>query len=210
MTARMLSKTLRALRCTCLAAAMAPGGVALAEPPGTFPERPVRFVVGFPPGGPSDILSRLVGQKLAEAWGQQVIVDNRPGAAGNVAAGIVARANADGHTMLLGNNSILATNVSLYRSLPYHPVDSFAPVIAIARQPNVLVVHPAVPARTVAELVALARAKPGSLNYASTGRGATAHLAAELFKSMAGVDWATSRTRAPARRWRNCSPAGCR
>jgi tripartite-type tricarboxylate transporter receptor subunit TctC len=153
-----------------------------------FPEKPIRFVVGFTPGGPSDILARALGQKLAEAWRQQLVVENRPGAGGNVAAEVVAKSDADGYTWLLGNNSILATNQSLYRSLGYDPVKDFAPVALVAIQPNILVVNPEVPAKSVHELIALARAQPGKLNYASSGSGAAAHLAGELFKAMTGVD----------------------
>jgi tripartite-type tricarboxylate transporter receptor subunit TctC len=148
----------------------------------------VRFVVGFTPGGPSDILARAVGQKLAERWKQQVLVENRPGAGGNLAAAEVAKAPADGYTWLLGNNSILATNAALYRSLPYDPVKDFAPVALVAVQPNILVVHPSLPVSSVSELIRLAKQSPGKLNYASSGAGAAAHLAGELFKAMAGVD----------------------
>jgi len=148
----------------------------------------VRFVVGFTPGGPSDILARALGQKLAERWGQQVVVENRPGAGGNVAAEAVAKSAPDGYTWLLGNNSILATNHALYRRLPYDPLKDFAPVALVAVQPNILVVHPEVPAKSVSELIALLKANPGKLNYASSGAGAAAHLAGELFKAMAGVD----------------------
>jgi len=155
---------------------------------GAFPEKPVRFVIGFTPGGPSDILARAVGQKLAERWGQQVVIENRPGAGGNLAAEAVAKSAADGYTWLLGNNSILATNQSLYKKLPYDPVKDFAPVALVAVQPNILVVHPEVKANSVMELVALAKQSPGKLNYASSGAGAAAHLAGELFKTMAGVD----------------------
>ena len=153
-----------------------------------FPEKPVRFVIGFTPGGPSDILARAVGQKLGERWGQQVVVENRPGAGGNLAAEAVAKSAPDGYTWLLGNNSILATNQSLYRKLPYDPVKDFAPVALVAVQPNILVVHPDVKAGSVTELMSLAKQNPGKLNYASSGAGAAAHLAGELFKTMAGVD----------------------
>jgi len=155
---------------------------------GAFPDKPVRFVIGFTPGGPSDILARALGQKLAERWGQQVVIENRPGAGGNLAAEAVAKSAPDGYTWLLGNNSILATNQSLYRKLPYDPVRDFAPVALVAVQPNILVVHPEVPAKTVADLILLAKQSPGKLNYASSGAGAAAHLAGELFKTMAGVD----------------------
>ena len=153
-----------------------------------FPDKPVRFVVGFTPGGPSDILARALGQKLAERWKQQVVVENRPGAGGNIAAAEVAKSAPDGHTWLLGNNSILATNQSLYRSLPYDPVKDFAPVALVAVQPNILVVHPSLSVSSVAELIKLGKENPGKLNYASSGAGAAAHLAGELFKTMAGVE----------------------
>jgi tripartite-type tricarboxylate transporter receptor subunit TctC len=153
-----------------------------------FPDKPIRFVVGFTPGGPSDILARALGEKLGAQLGQPVVVENRPGAGGNIAAEAVARSAPDGHTWLLGNNSILATNQALYRRLSYDPASDFAPVALVAIQPNILVVHPGVPAHTVAELVAYARSNPGKLNYASSGSGAAAHLAAELFKAMTAID----------------------
>jgi tripartite-type tricarboxylate transporter receptor subunit TctC len=153
-----------------------------------YPDKPVRFVVGFPPGGPSDIVARLLGQKLAESWGQQVVIDNRPGAGGNIAAELVAKSAGDGYTLLLGNNSILATNAALYSKLNFDPVKDFAPVILVASQPNILVVHPSLPVKSVKELIALAKARPGQLNYASSGSGAAAHLSGELFKAMAHVD----------------------
>ncbi|HEY3075461.1 MAG TPA: tripartite tricarboxylate transporter substrate binding protein [Burkholderiales bacterium] len=148
----------------------------------------VRFVVGFTPGGPSDILARALGAKLAETLGQAVIVENRPGAGGNLAAEVVAKSAPDGNTWLLGNNSILATNAALYSRLGYDPIKDFAPVALVAIQPNILVVHPSVPAHSVAEFIAYAKQNPGKLNYASTGAGVAAHLSAELFKAMAGVD----------------------
>ena len=153
-----------------------------------YPDKAVRFVVGFTPGGPSDIVARLLGQKLAEGWGQQVVIDNRAGAGGNIAAELVAKSAGDGYTLLLGNNSILATNAALYSKLNFDPVKDFAPVILVASQPNILVVHPSLPVKSVKELIALARAKPGQLNYASSGSGAAAHLSGELFKAMAHVD----------------------
>ncbi|TMG77101.1 MAG: tripartite tricarboxylate transporter substrate binding protein [Betaproteobacteria bacterium] len=153
-----------------------------------WPGKPVRFIVGFTPGGPSDILARALGQKLADLRDQQVVIENRPGAGGNIAAELVAKSAPDGATWLLGNNSILATNQSLYRSLGYDPVKDFAPVALVAVQPNILVVNPDVPASSVKELIALAKARPGELNYASSGSGAAAHLAGELFKAMTGVD----------------------
>jgi tripartite-type tricarboxylate transporter receptor subunit TctC len=163
---------------TCLAQSGAPA----------FPAKPVRFVVGFTPGGPSDILARALGQKLGDLWSQQVVIENRPGAGGNIAAEIVARSAPDGYAWLLGNNSILATNASLYRALAYDPVKDFAPVALVAVQPNILVVNPQVPASNVKELIALAKSRPGQLNYASSGSGAAAHLSGELFRAMTGVD----------------------
>jgi len=153
-----------------------------------YPTRPVRFVLGFPPGGASDTMARVVGTRLSENLGQPVVVDNRPGAGGNIAAEIVARSAPDGYTLLLGNNAILAVNVSLYPKIAFDPVKDFAPVVLVASQPNILAVHPSVPANSVKELVALAKSKPGRLNYASPGVGTTGHLAAELFKRMAGVE----------------------
>jgi tripartite-type tricarboxylate transporter receptor subunit TctC len=153
-----------------------------------WPARPIHFVVGFTAGGPSDVLARALGQKMAETLGQSIVVDNRPGAGGNTAAEVVAKSPADGYTWLLGNNSILATNAALYSKLPFDPVRDFAPVGLVATQPNILVVNPNVPAQSVAELIALAKAKPGQLNYASSGAGAAAHLAGQLFKTSAGID----------------------
>ena len=138
--------------------------------PAVFPAKPVRFVIGFTPGGPSDILARAVGQKLGERWGQQVVIENRPGAGGNLAAEAVAKSGPDGYTWLLGNNSILATNQSLYRKLPYDPVKDFAPVALVAVQPNILVVHPAVPANSVSELVSYLKANPGTPASAIVGK----------------------------------------
>ena len=153
----------------------------------SWPAKPVRLLIGFSPGGPSDILSRLVGSKLAEGLGQPFVFDNRPGAGGNIAAELTAKSPPDGYTVLMGNNSILATNHVLYKNPGYDPVKDFEPVALIAAQPNILVVHPALPVKTVKELIVLAKAKPDALNYASTGSGAAAHLAAELFKSMTGT-----------------------
>ena len=154
-----------------------------------YPVRPVRFVLGFAPGGASDTMARAIGTQLSEGLGQPVVIDNRAGAGGNIAAEIVARSAPDGYTMLLGNNGILAVNVSLYPKLAFDPVKDFAPVVLVASQPNVLVVHPGVAAKSVKDLVALAKAKPGQMNYASPGPGTTGHLAGELFKRMAGVEY---------------------
>lgn len=154
----------------------------------TYPGRPIRFIVPFTPGGASDILSRTLGQKLTENWGQQVVVDNRPGAGGNIGAGIVAKAAPDGYTLLLGYVGTLAINPSLYRSVPFDTLRDFAPVTNLVSQPLVFASHPSVPARTVPELIALARSKPGGFSYASVGTGSAQHLAGEILKSMAGID----------------------
>jgi tripartite-type tricarboxylate transporter receptor subunit TctC len=148
----------------------------------------VRFIVGFPPGGPSDILARILGERLAARWSQQVVIENRPGAGGNLGAEATARSPADGYTWLLANNSILATNPTLYRHPGYDPAADFAPVILVAIQPNVLVTSPDLPVHSVAELITLARQRPGALNFASSGAGTAAHLAGELFKAATAID----------------------
>jgi tripartite-type tricarboxylate transporter receptor subunit TctC len=153
-----------------------------------YPVRPVTLVVAFTPGGPSDVLSRIVGKKLEQLLGQPFVIENRPGAGGNVAAEQVARAPADGHTLLMGNNSILATNAALYKKINFDPEADFAPISLIGSQANILVVNPQLPVRSMAELIAYAKANPGKVNYASSGHGAAAHLAAELFKAEAKID----------------------
>jgi len=152
----------------------------------SYPSRPIRFVVPFPPGGGTDLIARTVGARLAEAWGQQVVVDNRPGAGTNIGNDIVAKAPGDGHTLLLASFA-LGVNQALYRRLSYDPLSDLAPVSLVAVAPNILVAHTAVPAANARELIALARAKPGAINYASFGSGTSGHLAAELFKQLAGV-----------------------
>jgi tripartite-type tricarboxylate transporter receptor subunit TctC len=173
----------QALLCAVLAAVTASAAAQ------QYPVRPVRFVLGFAPGGASDTMARAIGTQLSQGLGQPVVIDNRAGAGGNIAAEIVARSAPDGYTMLLGNNGILAVNVSLYSKLAFDPVKDFAPVVLVASQPNVLVVHPGVAVNSVKALVALAKAKPGQLNYASPGPGTTGHLAGELFKRMAGLEY---------------------
>ena len=154
----------------------------------TYPARPVTLVVAFTPAGPSDVLARVLGHKLEEPLKQPIVVVNRPGAGGNIGAEAVATAAPDGYTLLMGNNSILATNASLYKKLPYDPEKDFRPISLIGSQPNILVVNPKVPAKSMAELIALAKAKPGALNYASSGIGTAAHLAGALFRAQAGID----------------------
>ncbi len=159
-----------------------------AAAPAGYPERGIRLICPFPPGGGVDITSRIVAAALTETLGQQVIVDNRTGASGIVGTELVAKAPPDGYTLLMGNVATHAVNVSLYRKLPYDPLKDFAPVSRVAELPQVLLVHPSVPATTVKELIAFAKARPGQLSYGSAGSGTPPHLAAELFKSMAGVD----------------------
>ena len=153
-----------------------------------FPTKPIRIVVPFPPGGPADVLARTVGDRIAAALGQPVVVDNRPGAGGNIGMELVAKAAPDGHTLALAPAGNLTVNPSLYRNVPYDVGRDFAPVTVIAAVPNVLVVNPQVPAKDLAELIAYAKANPGKLNYSSPGPGSGAHLAGELLKSSAGID----------------------
>jgi len=153
-----------------------------------YPARPVHIVVPFSAGGPNDIIARLVAYKLAEALGQQMVIDNRPGAGGNIGTDFVAKAPADGYTLLSAGPGSLITN-PLIGKVPYETERDFAPVSLMASAPNVLVVHPSVPARTVKELLALARAQPGRLNYASAGPGSSSHLAVALFAAMAGIEF---------------------
>jgi tripartite-type tricarboxylate transporter receptor subunit TctC len=158
------------------------------SPAHAFPDRPVRIVVPFPAGGSNDVIARLMAQKLGEVWGKSVIVENRPGAGGNVGSEYVARSSPDGYTLLLAAPGPLAVNQTLYSHLSFDPLKDFAPVALVASVPIVLMVHPSVKARTVAELIALAKAEPGKLNFGSSGNGSTNHLAGELFKSLAGID----------------------
>ncbi len=153
-----------------------------------YPVRPIRFVIPFPPGGGNDILGRAFAERLGERMGQQWVVDNRGGASTIIAAEIVARAPADGYTLLLGTNSTLAVVPSLREKLPYDPLKDYDPISLMSASPYLLVVHPGFPARTVKDLIALAKAKPGQLNYASPGHGTSNHLSFELFKAMAGID----------------------
>jgi tripartite-type tricarboxylate transporter receptor subunit TctC len=153
-----------------------------------YPARPVNLVVAFTPGGPSDVLARILGRQLDKILGQTFVVENRPGGAGNIAAEAVARAAPDGYTLLMGNNGLLATNQSLFKKLNYDAEKDFAPISLIGSQPNILVVNPALGINTMGELIAYAKAHPGKLNYGHSGYGAAAHLSAELFKSEAKVD----------------------
>ncbi len=153
-----------------------------------YPTKAVRLIVGFPAGGTSDIMARLTGQKLSEAWGQTFIIDNRPGAGGNIGTELVAKAAPDGYTLLVSPGSTLTSNPAVYSKVPFDTVRDFAPVTMIAGVPNALVVHPSVPASNVKELIALAKSRPGQLAYASTGAGQSTHLSAELLKTSAGIN----------------------
>jgi tripartite-type tricarboxylate transporter receptor subunit TctC len=169
-------------------AALALAAPAAAQDAAAYPSRTIRIVVPFPPGGVTDRLARVVAQKMQEQWGQPAVVDNRPGASGMIAAEQVAKSPPDGYTLMMGHIGTHAINPSLFAKLPYDPVKDFAPVSLLVTVPNILLVHPSVAASSVTELVALARAKPGTLNFASPGSGTSGHMSAELFKSLAGID----------------------
>jgi len=154
----------------------------------TYPTKPVRMIVPYPPGGGTDIFARIVGAKLGEALGQQMVIEQRPGAAGVLGADAAAKAAPDGYTVLIGQASNLAINQHLMKKLPYDPVRDFAPITLIASSPNLLVVHPSLPVRSIKDLVTLAKTKPGAINYASSGNGSPGHLAAEYFKKLAQVN----------------------
>ncbi len=166
-----------------LTACIAPAAFAQA-----FPNHSIRLVVPFPAGGTTDILARDVAKRLTETLGQAVVVDNRAGAGGNIGADIVAKSAPDGYTLLMGTVGTHAINPSLYAKMPYDHVKDFVPVVLVAGVPNVLVVNPSVPINSVADLIKMAKAKPGSINFASSGSGTSIHLSGELFKTMTGVD----------------------
>ena len=153
-----------------------------------FPHKPVTLVVPFATGGPTDAMARTLANAIKPFLGQPMVVDNKAGAGGNIGADAVARAEADGHTLLFGTSGPLAINVSLYGKINYDPVKSFSPIIRVGHLPNVLVVHPSVPAKNVKELIAYAKANPGKLSYASSGNGASSHLAGVLFNMRTGTD----------------------
>jgi tripartite-type tricarboxylate transporter receptor subunit TctC len=171
-----------------LAATLAALLLTAATPAAAYPTKPVTLVVAFTPGGPSDVLSRILGRKLEQILGQPFVIENRPGAGGNIAAEGVAHAPPDGHTLLMGNNSILATNAALYKKINFDPEKDFIPISLVGSQANILVVNPSLPVRSMAELIALVRREPGKYSFASSGHGAAAHLAGELFKAEAKVN----------------------
>jgi tripartite-type tricarboxylate transporter receptor subunit TctC len=173
------------LSCLFAAAAAAVITPCMAQP---YPAKPIRIVVPFPAGGNADIFARAFAQKLADAWKQTPVVDNRAGAAGIIGTQFVAKSPADGYTLLFGTTGTHTTNPAVYAKLPYDPVKDFAPVSNFADSPFLLVVHPSVPARTLQQLVGLAKSRPGQLDYASFGTGSSAHLAGEMLRTMAGIN----------------------
>jgi tripartite-type tricarboxylate transporter receptor subunit TctC len=181
-----MTTLLRQAALAALSIGLAGPGAAWAQAP--YPSKPLRAIVGFIPGGATDIMARALGQKLSEVFGQQVIVDNRAGGGGVIAAVMAKDAPPDGYTLFFGTISTLATNVATKSKLPYDPVRDYAPITLTASNPYFLVVHPSVPASSTKELIALARARPGQLNFASSGTGGGAHLAGEMFRSMAKID----------------------
>lgn len=168
----------RELGAIALGAALAAPRLARSQTP--WATRPIRLIVPFAAGGTADVLARIMAERLTPRWGQQVVVENRPGAGGNIGAEVVARAVGDGHTLLLGTIGIHAAS-AIYANLPYNPTTELAPVTVLADMPNAIIVHPSVPARTLQELIALARQKPGELTFGSAGNGSSTHLAGELF-----------------------------
>jgi len=179
-----LSRFRRQLLAAAALGLAAAGTAAAAEP---FPSKPIRLVVPFPPGGPTDIVARPLAQMLADALGQQVIVDNRGGAGGGIGAENVARSSPDGYSLLLGTVGTHAINAALYRSLPYDPVRDFTPIVLAAAAPVAVVVHPTLPVRSLGELIERAKRSPGSLNYGSAGNGTPGHLTGEMFRSAAAA-----------------------
>ena len=175
----------RLLPAVLVAATTMVPAVAIAQ---AYPTKPIRLVVPFPAGGSLDVVARAIGQKLTEAWGQPVVIDNRPGAGGNIGADLVAKSAPDGYTILEGALSTHAVNVSLYARMPYDPVKDFAPITLVAVTPNVLVLNASFPVNSVPELLAYARANPGKLSFGSGSNGSAGHLAGELFKTEAGID----------------------
>ncbi len=168
----------------CMLAPAQPAGAQGAE---GYPSKSIRMIVPFPPGGPNDILGRVIGAELSKQVGQQVVIDNRGGAGGTIGTDLAAKAAPDGYTLLLAGTASLSINPSLMAKLPYDAVNDFAPITLLATAPSLLIVHPSLPVKTVRDLIVLAKAKPGSLNYASAGIGTPPHLAGELFKVMTGV-----------------------
>ena len=188
---RMGDNTVRATSIAILVRVAMLGAVLALAPSGAgaqgYPNKPIRIICSFPPGGGTDFLARLVGQKLSERWGQPVIVDNRPGGNGTIGGRAVMTAEPDGYTLWVGSSDHVISAPNLFGNLPYDTLKDFVPIVSIGYQYVILVVHPGVPARTAADFVALAKAKPGQINYASAGNGTVNHLGGELFQLAAGV-----------------------
>ncbi|MCE9641832.1 MAG: tripartite tricarboxylate transporter substrate binding protein [Betaproteobacteria bacterium] len=174
----------RRLILLCLGLLVSTAGIAIAQ---TFPAKPIRVIVAYPPGGSTDIIARILGQKLTDRFGQTMLVDNRAGAAGMIGAAIAAQATADGYTLILSDTPFVV-NPSVFAKVPYDPIKDFTPIVMVAQSPLMLVVNAAVPAQTVQELIKLAKAQPGKFTIASAGTGASSHVVAELFKMRAGVN----------------------
>jgi tripartite-type tricarboxylate transporter receptor subunit TctC len=182
-----------------------------AQSPAGYPNKPVRFIIPYAAGGSSDTRVRQLQPKLAEILGQPIIADNRPGAGGVLGTDVLAKSAPDGYTIGVGNLAPLAVNASLMKHLPYDPIKDIAPVVLLERGPLVLMVNPSMPVKTVTELIALAKQKPGTLGFASSGIGGAHHLSGEMFKAMAGIDTSTPRNRlsgsssrsSATRRWRS-------
>lgn len=180
---------MRLKRCAALTLfVVLPTAPCFAQPAAAWPTKPISLVVGFTPGGPSDILARAMAKQMSERLGQPIVINSRPGAGGNIAAAAVADSPADGYTWLFGNNSILSTNAALYKNLPFDPEKDFVAAGLVGVQPSILVVNSSVPAKTVRELVTIAHAKPGELNYASSGAGAAAHLVGQWLATSARLN----------------------
>jgi tripartite-type tricarboxylate transporter receptor subunit TctC len=174
--------------CKRMALAVSIAGAVAAAQAQSYPDRPIRVIVPFAPGGSTDIVARITAQKLSERVKQPVVIENRGGGGGNIGSDLVAKAPPDGYLLLLGTVGSLTINPSLYKKMPYDPLKELSPLAYVGSTPNVLVIHPSMPVRSVRELISLARSKPGQLNYASAGTGGSVHLAGELFKSLAKVD----------------------
>ena len=172
----------------CVLGAWCAWGLTSAQAQGTYPNRPIKLVAPFPPGGTSDVLSRVIAKKLGEALGQPITVDNKPGASGNIGHDFVAKSAPDGYTIVITNSSTFVSNPYLYKRMPFDPYNDFESMGLVASAGQVLIVHPSVPARNVAELTALAKSKPGKLNFGSGGKGIQSHVSGEMYKTAVGVD----------------------
>ncbi|HZA49135.1 MAG TPA: tripartite tricarboxylate transporter substrate binding protein [Myxococcaceae bacterium] len=177
--------TLKSLSAAVAAMLLLASAAALAAEP--YPSKPIKVIVPFPAGGTTDLVARVIGQELTKAWGQQVVVENRPGAGGNIGSEAAAKSPPDGYTLLMGTVGTHGINPSLYKKLPYDAVKDFAPITLATSGPNILVVHPSLPAKSVKELIAYAKANPAKLNFASSGNGTSIHLCGELFKTKTGL-----------------------